>query len=945
MNKLFFIIISLLLINNTFAQEESDDYYNVALKLIKKDKNFLAASKVCQKGLKESEDDADLSILLGKCYLELGCYTEGRYILKSVLDKDKTNNDARIYLLNLEHKTKRYSSAICYVNELLESKQYDKDLWIKKVNIYNDMGNILESQRSAKRLFQIFPEDPQVQSLYRGLTLEQSKKAKKEGNLALENSLNNDLIQRNIADKSTYLSVVDQYIKQGNYETALSMADAGLIKFKNNIDLSFKKIKILELQKNYDQAIQFTTELKKTTHNAALNKKLENIMEASASYYEKRDPYSIHKKLYDLNQNQASFDYLLKTSFSKGFYTDAGFYINEGLKKSPNSKAYLLKKYELSNLNNNTIERRKTIFSLYKLYPSDAGITALYQQENIKLAKEYLLQNDFDKAEAIFLSLQKTDAYFIEASENLVTIYENSNTEKAIEILNQLQKRRPNNNYLLKKTLLLSKNDNNELALKTAKNLKNNNQESDKYANLYNEQLSVYLKKTIEDEDYSKSIEIIDELLIIDPKNEAVYNNAIKVYSAIGDYPKAIEITKKAVENGQNKKEVNLKLADLYYKNNELENASTVLSDLNSSYPYNEKIKTSLIEVLTTKGNKQIAQKENQQAHQTFDKVLAINPKDSTAYIKKIALYIEEKNTDLAMETVNKALKFYPNKTKLFLDKGTVFEMRKQYDSAFVYQSKHKPSLYYKKEYNDHLDFLKSKTYKNFAAINYVKTSTDSISYDRSFVNLEYTHFGIKNNFSAKMYFAARRAGKGFQEEVQWVHFLNKTYSIQTTATIGQKYFSPYTGNVTVFRNFKNDYEGELGVGYFKLIDGQDVYQINAGVSKTFENYWISLRLRTLMNQNFAYNNLVFNSRMYTTPQKDYLSITISHGNAPVDQEIDNPNDPLYQFESSMLGIGYKKNIQHNTAIELNGSWFNYNVHQNSFINQYNISLTVSTRF
>jgi YaiO family outer membrane protein len=943
MKKKYCILLLLCCFLGANAQNKEQDYYSLAKKTIQLDKNYLEASKLCKKGLEASPNDTDMQVLLGKCYLELKQYTQARYLLKSIIDKDHYNYDARYHLLNLEHQTKRYSSAICYANELLEMSPYSKELWVKKINIFNDMGNIVESQRAAKRLFQIFPEDATVSKLYQKLTFAQSKKAKKEGNTALESVLNNDLIKRESADKNIFLAVIDSEIAQANYDVALGYAEKALLKFKNNIELSFKKIKILELQNKYDQAITFAIALKKTNASAAVNKKLTDLMQESAAYYEKRDPYIMHKKLYELNKNKESLNYVLQTALSKGFYVDANYFLDQALKSNPNSKEYLYKQFELYTATQKTAEKRNVLQKMAQLFSTDTTITSLNNAENYVIAKEYLLQKEYEKALPLLKNLIKYDNYYTIANEQLASLYsENNQPQEAIMVLDDLLNKNPTDeNYLLKKSLLLSKNDNPELGLKIAKQLKN----SPKNNQAYLDQLQDYLKKTIEDENYDQSITTISELIDLDPKNETTYNQAIKVYTTKDNYGSAIAITKKAINAVKNTKEFKLKLADLYRASKDFDAAAKILSELVVAYPYNASIRKSLLEVLTSQANQQIALSKNDDALQTIDQMLLISPKDSLAFQKKISLYLANKKPEEALQIVHIALKNYPENPRFLLHKGMAFEMQKKYDSAYVFQSKYKPDLHEKEAFTDRMYALKSKTFKNNMALNYTKTATDSLSYDRSFVNLEYTRFGLKNNFSTRLYYAARKDGMGYQEEVQWIRKINPKYYAQATLTIGQKLFSKYSGNLSVFKNFGADYEAELGGGFYKLQTNNNLYQANFGISKTWDDYRLSLRNRTLIAKNKVYSNVVCNARAYLNPKKEQLSVVLSYGNSPVDQEIDDPNDSAINFVSTMAGIGYKKYFFYKTAIEFNGSWFSYNTKPTNFTNQYNFSVTLTTLF
>ena len=67
-------------------------------------------------------------------------------------------------LVNVEELSGNYSSAICYVNELLEINPYWKGLWLRKIDLYKKQGNFAEANELLKRLRQIYPNDASISS-------------------------------------------------------------------------------------------------------------------------------------------------------------------------------------------------------------------------------------------------------------------------------------------------------------------------------------------------------------------------------------------------------------------------------------------------------------------------------------------------------------------------------------------------------------------------------------------------------------------------------------------------------------------------------------------------------------------------------------------------------------------------------------------------------------
>ena len=76
-------------------------------------------------------------------------------------------------MVDVEDDSKHYSSAICYINELLEFQPYDRDLWRRKISLYRKLHNNVEADAALERLARIYPND----SLVRNDLLKQRRKS------------------------------------------------------------------------------------------------------------------------------------------------------------------------------------------------------------------------------------------------------------------------------------------------------------------------------------------------------------------------------------------------------------------------------------------------------------------------------------------------------------------------------------------------------------------------------------------------------------------------------------------------------------------------------------------------------------------------------------------------------------------------------------------------
>lgn len=211
LSKPLFIIVFLLISGmqmSVYAQTVEDPDGSVELanqvKNLYRAGNWAAGKKLVDEGMKKYPKESDLKMLSGRYYHQMKQYDKARYELKKSLEWNAKNVDAKQILVNVEQESKRYSSAICYVNELLEVNPYWKGLWSRKIELYELQGNTVESNRLRKRLSQIYPKDSKVQEDYLYNTELQANALRKQGKIDEAISLTSDLLKKQPENPSHY---------------------------------------------------------------------------------------------------------------------------------------------------------------------------------------------------------------------------------------------------------------------------------------------------------------------------------------------------------------------------------------------------------------------------------------------------------------------------------------------------------------------------------------------------------------------------------------------------------------------------------------------------------------------------------------------------------------------------------------------------------------------
>ncbi|UAM96735.1 hypothetical protein K8354_10370 [Polaribacter litorisediminis] len=975
-NKSTLIFIALLLLQlNSYSQvfESSDLYFEEAKKDVAEE-NFAKAAKMSWRGLQISPEDLDLKTLLGKSNMQMGRYDTARYVLKQVYYRRRKDIDILSYLVSIEETTKRYSDAICFVNELLEITPYSRGWWIRKINIYKKMGNFEEAERALKRLYQIYPEDSQIKADYNYIMLGDGVNAVKNKNFDDANEIYTTIIDNDPSNKLAYQGIITNELLKGNPEYALQYTNRALLTLKKDRELIEKKIGLLETLGRHEEAIVYIqTELKGPEFKEIQETTLPYLMQQSADFNEYNDPYEINKKLSELNGNSEALDYVINNALGKGYYIDAEYQLNKAIKRSPNSKKYLIKQMELYKATKNKEEYDKAVLALHEKFPTDTDLNYAYNKLMFDRAKEYVEARQFSLADPIFKDLVSDPNFTTEAEQQIFGILlEEEKFDEATDQIDKLIGLEPDNpEYLVRKSTLYQKMELFDDALNITRSLEQSYPLSERYPALYVEQTEAYANYLMREQRFGAALSIVEDGLIRENNNKRLLEIGINASSAIPDYEKGINYSKSALTFYPNNKNFKLKLSNIYAQNKQYEESIAVLDSLKTIYKYDRKIKNSLAEVLWYRGKNLEEEGLIDEALVNYSASDSLNPDEIYSLQRMINLHIEQKPHDEALEFINKKLEKNPNDNFLKFKKGVVFELMKQYDSAYYYQKfREVQDPFERNEWNSALNILTAAGLKNKLAATYAQASSDSLPFSTSMASLGYSHkYDAVNTFGADVNYAARTSGVGVQGGVNYSRVFNPTLYADVGVLLGTQFFPKFIVYGNAYKGLNDGYEAQAGIRYSRLQNDANFFTLTLGGSKTWEDIWLNAKLQLMTSPaytvtettifgvdeltEFAANNYInfaTQTRINISPRKDYVSFIVSFGSAPFNEQLPEGEAAFLSFSNVLVGAGYGHNISAKTVLLLNGSWINFKSPVTdstalSFINQYNLSISIITKF
>ncbi|MCH5224763.1 MAG: tetratricopeptide repeat protein [Muribaculaceae bacterium] len=398
--KLVFATILFMVSMDAMAQDESNPleghtslYYSSRAARLEEANSWEAAKREIDEGLKHYPDDPELLYLNGRyLYFTQHDLQKARYNLVKALQENDQLYDAKRLLIDVEEESRHYSSAICYINELLEVQPYDRGLWRRKIALYNKTGNRVEAEAALNRLSRIYPNDSVIKQQLNLLTRENW--AKRLNNTSLGEKATNleSWINTDPQNLDYYIELSDTYIKMGDYDKALNTAKRGLVEFPGNNFLVRRVASLMSEEGLYTRALMF---LKENRENGAY---YDNIMREAANDARLRDAYEIHGRLYEKTGDRDALTYLLNTSLTRGYYDDALGYLHEAYKLEGRTAELLIKEYALQKRMGNRGQADKILQELFARKPADEEIKEEYIAMQLELATIDEDQQDWQQA-------------------------------------------------------------------------------------------------------------------------------------------------------------------------------------------------------------------------------------------------------------------------------------------------------------------------------------------------------------------------------------------------------------------------------------------------------------------------------------------------------------------------------------------------------------------
>lgn len=940
---LFVFVASAYAYNNFFSDDvHTPDYYASNARMLFDAGKWEEGKKYVDEGLKYYPETNDLNELNGRYYYHKEDYDNARYFLIVCVRDNPENVTAKQLLVAVEEKTKNYSSAICYVNELLEINPYWQGLWRKKIGLFRLQGNDVEADRLLKRLHQIYPNDSTVQREYAASLEEKYIRDRKKGDRTASIESLYDLIEVSPYNESYYLALSNMLLQQGNTEEALQVTGRGASAIPGSSALVVKRAGILAGEGRYQEAMAYVKARMRYNRSGTLASFYNGLLSEAAEEARMSDPYVLYGKVYENSKSQEALDYMLNTSLTRGYDEDALYYLAEAKRRRGETKDLLYKEYIVYKRMGNTSKAYSLLSTLASVDSTNADIVdelalnRLHQAGN--LISDGLYSEALPYLKAASRRSYDPEIRYSALSKEYACYFEMKKYDDALATLDRMHVLAlgdsvKNAEYFVKKADIFNRQGHTTAALAVLDSVLRDSMDvavRASYVAAYEEIAVPYIKSLIDEGASFRAYDESVRLLAVNPSNLEGLQYAIGMADLLGRYDAYNDYVRQARSIYPEKTEFIVKQAVSYNRAGEHRRAVDMLRPWLDYYPHNRGIVG---------------------AYSENSELLAYS-------------LIKDHRPDSALTVTDDALKFDADNPSLNLAKGTAYEAMRQYDSAYHYQMKYIPGEGEAASFRRHLAGLMSRSLKNEIGVEYLQGRYGEADVLTSVATLSYTRKEKNDIFTGRLNYAGRDGsaagddpedqvpgGVGLQAQASWEHRFSPHWSGTVTAGAATRYFPDVMAELKAERWFDNDMTVDLH-GSFRRIntytkryewmqespeaeggwvfDGWDEHKNNLfivglGASKTWERFYLGGRADGFWMSGHMYANAAAQLRYFPlTDGITNITLTGSVGTAPEANMIDNAMPGTFDKLNTMVGLGGTYMVNRRITLGLMGTWHTF---------------------
>ena len=848
-------------------------------------------------------DEAGLHYLAGRYWWNGKDYDKARYHLVKACQINYHFVDAKTLLVNLEEITGNYSSAICYVNELLEVNPYWKGLWLRKVDLYKKMGNFEEANTLLKRLSQIYPNDASINSDYFDVLETTYLQARQSGDLSVAEEALKEIVRITPTDEDYQLAYANVLIRKGKMNDALDNLTAAINANPGAVPLIKKATDILMESGRNAYALTMVRSQLAQKRSPELEQLYQTLLAESARMENEADVYQLYTRTYDAQKSLEALQYLLNQSIKRGYHEEAIHYIDEMRKKQGDSPRWYMLEFDVYSRMGRHDSASHSLNTGFQFFPDDYDLNLAISRQRMDQASDFMREEAYGQAIPLldFVRRQSVDPDLkVAAIRRLAVCYRETNQpDKAVSMLRERLRTDPEAQVTMDYAALLVKQGKPEAALQALYSSYADATDSLSLRLLsgaYRETAYPYLKEQLQNGALTGLHSICENILQMEPNDYWGLRYGLR--TAEDPLPFAL----RGMEAYPGDLTFPIKAANIYAEQGREEDALDILNPYLLVFPADEDLQKSYAGISDTFAGKLLKAKDVDRAEKVLDDALRVRPLDNAVRYTR----------------------------------GLVYEKRKQYDSAYVYQRNYQPSILEEKEYKSRMNALRARTLHNTVDVGidlmrftdrYALMGIASVGYSH---NWKHDEFQSRVNFTSRdpdydpdhqMYISA--GGRGLQFQTSWTHHFGRILTTQIGGSFGTAFFPVANGDLNLTFHLPRDWDLDAGGSYRYLQDKAQMFAGNLGVTHMWENMYAGIKFTSGTVYDIVFFSGSARYRFYPFDGgRSYVEVQAGGGTAPEILFLNYyQTSSVFNHLNTFVAVTGQWAFTHNLALQISGTW------------------------
>jgi len=344
------------------------------------------------------------------------------------------------------------------------------------------------------------------------------------------------------------------------------------------------------------------------------------------------------------------------------------------------------------------------------------------------------------------------------------------------------------------------------------------------------------------------------------------------------NYPRAIELTKMALEKSPSYADIRIFLGRLY--------------------TWTDKVDSARAE---------------------FERVLEENPGYEDASLAYASLEYWNDNSKKALAILNTGVKANPNSEDLLLLKARVQKDLQQFPEANT-------TINQLLKINPKLTEARSlgESIRNVSAKNQIGVDYEFVDFENRFddpwhlASIDYSRSTKLGSIIGRLNYANRFTSNGTQVVIDAYPSISNTFYAYLSGGISSSgsIFPDYRLGASLFANLPASFEGELG---FRMLSfDEETWIYTASVGKYISNFLVNARTYLTPGDQDISHSYSLNVRYYIAGADDYLSFGIGTGISPDDNTNNILLEDPYKLKSSNISVGYRMSVKSTNVFFIN---------------------------